>query len=152
MLKITLEHPVQEDLRLLHQRHTEAMHANSPPESIHMLPANALAEPDVRFYVLREDGEAIGMAALKHLDAGHAEIKSMHVLHEHRGRGLARLLADHLLAEARKQGLVRLSLETGSHPAFAAAHGLYSAIGFEVSEPFAEYELDPNSVYMTLHL
>lgn len=152
MLKITAENPMQEDLVLLHQRHTEAMHADSPPESIHMLPPNALAEPDVGFYVLREDGVAIGMGALKRIDAEHAEIKSMHVLQECRGRGLARLMVQHLLAEARKQGVVRLSLETGSQPSFAPARGLYSALGFEMTGPFADYKLDPNSVYMTLHL
>ena len=52
MITIAREHPVQDDLALLHQRHTEAMHAETPPESIHMLPADALADP--RLAAMRE--------------------------------------------------------------------------------------------------
>ncbi|HEY0275761.1 MAG TPA: GNAT family N-acetyltransferase [Paenirhodobacter sp.] len=152
MITITLEHPVQEDLALLHRRHTEAMHADTPPESIHMLPADALAAPGMLFYVMREDTAPVGMGALKRLDAGHAEIKSMHVLMELRGRGLARMLLGHLLTEARAHGYDRLSLETGSQASFRAARALYLNAGFGECAPFAGYRLDPNSVYMTIRL
>lgn len=149
MITITLEHPVQEDLALLHRRHTAAMHEDTPPESIHMLPADALAAPGIRFYVLREGTAALGMGALKRIDATHAEIKSMHVLVEARGRGLARMMLGHLVTEARAQGFARLSLETGAQPSFEAARALYLAEGFEVCGPFEGYRLDPNSVFMT---
>lgn len=152
MITITLEHPVQEELALLHARHTAAMHADTPPESIHMLPADALAAPAVLFFVMREDGSPVGMGALKRLDAVRAEIKSMHVLMELRGRGLARMLLGHLVTEARDHGFRQLSLETGTQASFAAARGLYMASGFEECPPFADYRLDPNSVYMTLSL
>lgn len=69
MITIAREHPVQDDLALLHQRHTEAMHAETPPESIHMLPADALAAPGISFFVMREAGQAIGMGAVKRIDA-----------------------------------------------------------------------------------
>jgi putative acetyltransferase len=45
-----------------------------------------------------------------------------------------------------------LSLETGSMPFFEPARRLYRRHGFEPCEPFAQYELDPNSVFMTLML
>lgn len=152
MITITLEHPVQENLALLHQRHTADMHADTPPESIHMLPASALAAPGIRFYVMREEGRAIGMGALKQLSGPHAEIKSMHVLLEVRGRGLARVMLDHLISEARALGLERLSLETGAQASFLAARRLYETAGFSYCDPFEGYHPDPMSAFMTIEL
>lgn len=149
MIAITLETPVQKDLELLHNRHTAAMHADTPPGSIHMLPAAALAAPEIRFYVLRDAGVPLAMGALRRIDAQHAEIKSMHVLYEARGRGLARLLLDHMIAEARAQGVGRLSLETGAQASFAPARGLYRGAGFVDCPPFEGYGPDPMSVFLT---
>ena len=149
-LTLTRESPLGPDLALLMRRHTEAMHADTPPESIHMMDAAALEAPGIAFCVMREDGAAVGMGAFKRLsDASHAEIKSMHVLEELRGRGLARRLLEHLVAEAMAAGVTRLSLETGSQPSFAAARMLYARAGFEECPPFEGYALDPNSVFMT---
>ncbi|MFT3689357.1 GNAT family N-acetyltransferase [Paenirhodobacter sp.] len=152
MITITLEHPVQEELSLLHARHTAAMYADTPLESIHMLPADALAAPGILFYVMREDGNPVGMAALKRLDDGLAEIKSMHVLMELRGRGLARMLLGHLVTEARNHGFARVNLETGTQDSFGPARALYLAHGFRECGPFGPYRLDPYSVFMTLEL
>lgn len=148
-ITIAREHPVQADLALLHARHTEAMHADTPPESIHMMPADALAAPGIAFFVMREDGRPVGMGAVKRIAPGHGEIKSMHVLAELRGRGLARRMLDHLVAAAQADGLVRLSLETGAQPSFAAARALYEKAGFDYCPPFGGYHDDPNSVFMT---
>lgn len=148
-ITIAREHPVQPDLALLHARHTEAMHADTPPESIHMLPADALAAPGIVFFVMREAGRAVGMGAVKRLGPAEGEIKSMHVLAELRGRGLARAILDHLVAAARADGMTRLSLETGAQPSFAAARRLYEAAGFAYCPPFPPYAEDPNSVFMT---
>jgi len=149
-LTFTRESPLGPDLALLMRRHTEAMFADTPPESIHMMDAAALEAPGIAFFVLRDGGAALGMGAFKLLsDASHAEIKSMHVLAEARGRGLARWLLEHLVAEARAAGVTRLSLETGSQPSFAAARMLYARAGFEECPPFEGYALDPNSVFMT---
>jgi hypothetical protein len=46
----------------------------------------------------------------------------------------------------------RLSLETGSQAAFAPARRLYESFGFEPGGPFAEYVVDPNSVFLTRRL
>jgi putative acetyltransferase len=73
----------------------------------------------------------------------------MHVLAEYRGQGLSRVLLDHLLAEAGQAGFRRLSLETGSQPMFEPARRLYSRAGFDYCEPFGDYVVDPNSVFMT---
>lgn len=149
MITIAQEHPVQDDLKLLHERHTIDMHADTPPESIHMLPADALAAPGIWFYVMRDGGRPVGMGAFKRIDGTHAEVKSMHILAEERGRGLARVMVEHLIKEAKAQGFERLSLETGVQPTFVAARALYERVGFEVCGPFEDYWDDPNSVFMT---
>ena len=149
---ITKESPLSADLALLMQRHTEDMHADTPPESIHMMDASELAIPEVDFFVLRDAGKPVAMGAFKRLDAAHAEIKSMHVLTEARGRGLSRTMLDHLLEQAKAAGLKRLSLETGVQPTFVAARALYYKAGFEDCPPFEGYSLDPNSLYMTRSL
>ena len=148
-LTIARERPTSADLALLMQRHTADMHADTPPESIHMMDAGALDHPQIAFYVLREDGDPLAMGAFKRIDATHAEIKSMHVLSVTRGRGLSRRMLDHLLAEAQAAGYTRLSLETGSQVMFLPARRLYEKAGFTECPPFEGYALDPNSVFMT---
>ena len=148
-LTIAEESPLGSDLALLFERHTADMHADTPPESIHMMDAGELAIPDVRFFVMREDGTPVGMGAFKRIDDRHAEIKSMHVLAEVRGRGLSRRMLDHLTEAARAAGFARLSLETGVQPTFIAARALYARAGFVECPPFEGYWDDPNSVFMT---
>lgn len=149
---IARESPLSPDLALLMQRHTEAMHADTPPESIHMMDASALMGEGITFFVLRDTGAAVGMGALKRIAPDHAEIKSMHILTEQRGQGHAPRLLDHLIDAAAKDGIRRLSLETGSQDSFAAARALYARRGFVECAPFAGYRPDPNSTFMTLSL
>jgi putative acetyltransferase len=146
---IARESPLGADLSLLMERHTADMHAETPPESIHMMDASALAIPEVAFFVMREDGQPIGMGAFKRLNADHGEIKSMHVLHEVRGRGLSKAMLQHLEGEARAAGLTRLSLETGAEPIFVPARELYARAGYAECPPFGSYGPDPHSVFMT---
>lgn len=146
---IAEENPLTPDLSLLFERHTADMHADTPPESIHMMDKGALAAPGIRFFVLRDGGAPLAMGAYKRIDATHAEIKSMHVLTEARGRGLSKAMLDHLVTEARADGIARLSLETGVQPTFVAARALYGRAGFLDCPPFEGYGPDPNSVFMT---
>jgi putative acetyltransferase len=146
---IRRESPLGVDLALLMARHTSDMHHDTPPESIHMMDAGQLAVADVAFFVLREAGVPVAMGAIKRIDDAHAEIKSMHVLAEARGRGLSKRMLDHLTAEAAQAGFVRLSLETGVQPTFVAARALYARAGFVECPPFEGYHEDPNSVFMT---
>lgn len=93
-----------------------------------------------------------GCGALKELDSQHAEIKSMRTASSHRRRGVAKQLLQHLLAEAKQRGYTRVSLETGSMDFFEPARALYASFGFAPWPPFADYVLDPNSVFMTKQL
>jgi len=150
---IAKESPVGADLTLLFTRHTADMHADTPPESIHMMDASELAIPAVQFFVAREAGQPLAMGAFKILsDPTHAEIKSMHVLAEARGRGLSKAMLAHVEATARAAGIARLSLETGVQPTFIAARGLYERAGYSICGPFEGYWDDPNSLFMTKSL
>jgi putative acetyltransferase len=146
---IAEEHPLVPDLALLFDRHTADMHADTPPESIHMMDKAALAAPGIRFFVLRDGGAPLAMGAFKAIDRDHAEIKSMHVLREARGRGLSKAMLDHLIGQAQRDGFTRLSLETGVQPTFVAARALYARAGFMECPPFEGYHDDPNSIFMT---
>lgn len=151
-LTLTRESPLADDLALLFQRHHAHCHADTPPESIHMIDRTGLAASGVAFYVLRDHGQPLAMGAIKVIEPGHGEIKSMHVLDEARGRGLARRMVDHLIAAATGMGLTRLSLETGAQESFGAARSLYAAAGFADCAPFIGYRYDPMSVFMTKSL
>lgn len=151
-ITVTRDSPFAPDLELIFQRHTAEMHADTPPESIHMMPRGDLDRPDIAFFVMRRAGQPAAMGAIKQIAPGHGEIKSMHVLAEQRGSGLASQLLQELITFARTEGLSRLSLETGAQDSFAAARGLYSRAGFTECAPFGSYRPDPNSTFMTLTL
>lgn len=138
-------------LRLL-EDHLADMHATSPPESVHALDVSGLRHPSVTFWVIADGEQLLGCVALKQLDPGHGELKSMRTDAAARGRGLGRLLLAHALAEARSRDYRRLSLETGTEDFFRPARALYASAGFTETGPFADYVLDPNSVFMTLEL
>jgi putative acetyltransferase len=138
-------------LRLL-EAHLADMHATSPPESVHALDVTGLQHPSVTFWVLGEGEQLLGCVALKQLSPEHGELKSMRTDAAARGRGLGRMLLAHVVTEARARGYRRLSLETGTEPFFAPARALYLSAGFTETGPFADYTLDPNSIYLTLDL
>ena len=115
------------------------MRAGSPPEACHVLPTEGLRNPAVRFFTVREDGRLLGCGALKRLEPGHGEVKSMRTADASLGRGVGKAMLDHIVSAARSEGMTRLSLETGSTDQFAAATHLYRKEGFERSGPFGDY-------------
>lgn len=152
-ITIAREKPTGADLALLFARHTADMHADTPPESIHMMDAAELDIPAVHFFVARQAGQPVAMGAFKRLsDPAHAEIKSMHVLAEARGQGLSKAMLSHVEGAARALGVTRLSLETGVQPTFVAARALYERAGYLPCAPFEGYWDDPNSLFMTKDL
>ena len=148
-LTVGREDPLTPDLGLLFERHHAFCHADTPPESIHMMDRAGLAAEGVALFVLRDAGQPLAMGAIKRIGEEHGEIKSMHVLDEARGRGLAALMVTHLVEAGREMGLARLSLETGAQPSFAPARALYARAGFAECPPFGDYRPDPMSVFMT---
>jgi putative acetyltransferase len=144
-----LAHPA---VQALLSEHLEDMYATSPPESVHALDLDALRAVDIAFFSAWDGESLLGCGALRDLGDGHLEIKSMRAARDQRGRGVGAAMLRHLLAEAVRRGAVRVSLETGVEPYFEPARRLYERHGFTVCAPFADYVLDPNSVFMTLAL
>jgi putative acetyltransferase len=133
--------------------HVEEMKSVTPrPESKHALDLEGLRASDVTFWTVWDEGVLVACGALKELDDRHGEIKSMRTSSSQRRNGVASALLEHMLAVARARGYRAVSLETGSYEFFAPARGLYEKFGFEYCDPFAGYEEDPYSVFMTKRL
>jgi putative acetyltransferase len=129
--------------------HLAEMHATTPAESVHALDLEGLRRPEITFWSVRDGDALVACGALKELDPGHAEVKSMRTDAARKRQGIASLLLRHLIAEARARGYRRLSLETGAGEHFAPARALYRKHGFEPCPPFADYTDDPSSAYFT---
>jgi putative acetyltransferase len=150
-------HIIQDDLtgkaiEALLSEHLRGMKLHSPPESVHALDLVKLRAPDITFWSAWDGGELLGCGALKELDARHGEIKSMRTASAHLGKGVGNAVLTHIVGIARERSYSRLSLETGSGPAFDAAHTLYRKFGFVYCGPFGNYRDDPFSRFMTLEL
>jgi putative acetyltransferase len=90
--------------------------------------AHMFEPPDGAFFVVREDGRAVGCGGIARFDEQRGEVKRMYVVPAHRGRGLGRLILDAIEAEARELGYRGLVLETGDLQHEAV--GLYRSVGF----------------------
>jgi putative acetyltransferase len=132
--------------------HTTTARAQSPPCSAHALDLDELKAPGISFWAAWKGETLMAIGALKELDRQHGEVKSMHTPEAMRGRGAGGAMLRHIIASAKSRGYARLSLETGSMAYFEPARTLYLRHGFTECEPFADYVLDPNSIYMTLAL
>jgi putative acetyltransferase len=138
--------------RALVAHHLAGMHASSPPESVFALDIDGLRHPDVTFFSARLGDEVVAIGALKTIDPGNGELKSMRVADGHLGTGAGRAMLRHLLAEARARGMRTVWLETGSTEDFVPARRLYAAEGFVECGPFGDYPENPFSIFMTLTL
>lgn len=142
-------------IKQLLTEHLDDMFATSPADSVHALDLSELQQADITFWTIWESNQPpernqlLGCGALKTLDSQHGEIKSMRTTSAARNKGVASKLLRHIIDNAEQQGLERVSLETGSQDFFAPARQLYAKNGFDYCGPFADYELDPHSVFMT---
>lgn len=150
--QISADDPRAADVRALLQRHLDFNRSNTPPEHIHALDVDGLADPAITFVSFRQDGELLGVGALKRLDRQHAELKSMHTAQAARGRGVGRAILGHLLGIARERGCRQVSLETGTMPEYAPARAMYASAGFRPCGPFGGYQPSPSNSFMTLRL
>ena len=148
-MEIREDDPRRDQAASLLNEHLEDMRVHSPPESTHALDVDALSSDGVAFWTAWEGPELLGCGALLELDRDHGEIKSMRTARDHLRKGVAAQMLHHIMAEARRRSYERLSLETGSMDAFEPARALYARFGFTYCEPFSDYVLDPNSVFMT---
>lgn len=132
--------------------HVARATAETARGSAHALDVERLRAPDLSLWTLWIGDALAGVGALRELSPDHGEVKSMHTADAMRGRGVGRAMLRHIVETARSRGYARLSLETGSWPYFQPAHALYRSHGFVDCEPFGDYRLDPNSLFLTLDL
>ena len=147
-----VDDPRKPEVRGLLERHLAFCLSETPPEHSFALNVDGLLDPKVTFVSFRDDGAVLGVAAIKELDAAHAELKSMHTAAEARGRGVGRALLGHLIDTARARGYRRMSLETGTTPGFAAARALYESAGFTPTGPFGGYPQTEDNTFYSLAL
>ena len=97
-------------------------------------PGSELTPPSGSLVVARHDGAAAGMAGVRLLDDGRAELKRVYLRPEFRGTGGATLVVGAAEDEARRLRASRMVLETRSD--FVAARALYQRLGYAEIEPY----------------
>ena len=131
-------------------KHFIELRSVSPEGSAHVLDIVGLKDPTIKFWSLWEEDQLMGAGALKFLDKGHGEFKSIRVNDKFRNKKNGLKIIDHLINEAKKLNVKKLSLETGAGEFFLPARKIFIERGFKVCEPFSHYKDDINSVYMSL--
>ena len=130
-------------------KHFVELRAASPEGSAHVLDIPGLRVPSIKFWSLWAGEKLIGCGALKFLDKEHGEFKSIRIHDNFRKQGQGINVINHLINEAKKLNIKRISIETGAGDFFIPARKLFKRTGFSECEPFAHYEVDINSVYLT---
>jgi putative acetyltransferase len=100
--------------------------------------------------IARRERAPVGVAGLKPLAPGIAEIKRLYVVSAARGAGLGRALAERAIAEARAKGYGSLRLDT-HRPSMGAAIALYRDLGFIEIPPYGP-DLDGEIVFFEKRL
>ena len=130
-------------------KHFIELRAASPEGSAHVLDIPGLKVSSIKFWSLWDREKLIGCGALKFLDKEHGEFKSIRIHDNFRKQGQGINVINHLINEAKKLNIKRISIETGAGDFFIPARKLFKRTGFSECEPFAHYEVDINSVYLT---
>jgi len=130
-------------------KHFVELRAASPEGSAHVLDIPGLKVSSIKFWSLWQDENLIGCGALKFLDKGHGEFKSIRIHDNFRNKGYGINVINHLINEAKKLKIKKLSIETGAGDFFLPARKLFKKCKFEECQPFAHYKEDVNSVYLT---
>lgn len=151
-MNIAIDDLTDPAIHALLDEHLQSMYALSPAESVHALDLDKLRTPAITFWSVWEGALLLGCGALKELDPGHGEIKSMRTPAALRRRGAGRAILAHIIDVARQRGYRLLSLETGIAAAFLPAQSLYASFGFTHCGAFGDYREDPNSVFMELRM
>jgi len=145
-LRIQVEDPASLEARGLIEQLDGYLAGLYPAESNHLLPVEALRQPNVTFITANVDGAVAGCGAFVNQDGEYAEIKRMFVLPEFRGLKLGRRILEELEKLAQASGLESARLETGVHQSEALL--LYEKAGYQRRGPFGGYSEDPLSVFM----
>jgi len=150
MLSIAQESPDRSEILALLQESDAFAASLYPPESRHLVDAASLAKPEVRFFVARLDGKAVGCGALVLGKEGRAELKRMLVTQSSRGTGVGRAILDVIEETARREDVRVIRLEAGTQS--TAALTLYRRYGYRERGPFGSYQADAFTIFMQKRL
>lgn len=139
-------------VRALLDHHVATTRAATGAGSAHAMDHTALRAAGVEFFAAWDGDRLCAIGALREIDPRHGELKSMHTAATNRRQGAGSAMLSHLVRRARDKGYDRVSLETGSWDYFAPARAFYARHGFAPCAPFAEYEPDRNSIFLTRSL
>ena len=120
------------------RRYSDVIDPSAPPAT------NDSLVPRSAFLIARVDGQAVGCAALRPIDAETAEVRRMYVAAAVRRRGIGRRLLAELERIALSFGYRLLRLETGNRQPEAVA--LYESYGFRRIAPYGCHVDDPLSI------
>lgn len=150
---ISIESPLQDDIRELVAALNEHLLPLSPPEFQFGISVDDMADQRTTLFVARDDGGvALGIGALTLHDDGIGEVKRMFTVPQSRGARIGERILDAIIDAARRRNVMSLMLETGSTPDFAGAHRLYERAGFRRRGPFHDYPDSGWSVFYELPL
>lgn len=148
-VRIEIETPLQDDVRVLIDDLNAHLLPLSPPEFQFKMTVEQMAGPDTTVFVARDDnGDAVGCGALKMHDAGIGEVigevKRMYTREHVRGKRVGSALLEAITGLARQKGVTHLVLETGNVSGFESAWRLYENAGFKRCGVVLDY---PDSEY-----
>ena len=146
-VKIQSADPASLDARRLIEELDTYLCSLYPDECNHLLPVEALQQPNVTFLTACLDGKVVGCAAYINHSGEYAEIKRMYVMPEYRNLKIGRRLLQELESRAIKAGLHINRLETGIYQPEALQ--LYARSGYVRRGAFGSYRDDEHlSVFM----
>ena len=134
---ITVETPLQDEVRALVAELNAVLLGLTPPEHCHHLTVEQMADEDITVFIAREGGVAVACGALKRHADGIGEVKRMYTRPSHRGRRIGEQIVARIEAMARAERLKRLVLETGDR--HYAAWKVYERSGFTRCGPVLDY-------------
>jgi putative acetyltransferase len=135
---ITIESPLQDDVRELIAALNAFLLTLTPPEFCSHMTVEQMADGDTTVFVARdEDGRAVACGALRRHGDGIGEVKRMYTVPECQGQGIGGQILEHIEALARAEGITRLVLETGH--VHDPAYRVYERSGFTRCGPVLDY-------------
>jgi len=150
---LTILQATRDDWAVVRDLFAEYLHAVCPPcnreygtsfDPQAMLPDDmghleVFAPPEGRLPLAFDDGAPTGIACVRTIGPGTAEIKRMYVRPAFRRRGIGRALVQAAVEEMRAAGYLRLRLDSARF--MTDAHSLYRAAGFREVAPYPESEV-----------
>ena len=146
MIRVEQEIPDQPEVETLFRLAGAASLLLYPGERRIGLTPEALLARDIRFFVARRDGKAVGCGGYVPLSASTIELKRLFVHPEVRGQGVGRAMLAAMEHLARLERFTTARLETGRRA--EAAIALYIAAGYQPAPPFGPHAADPGSRFM----